>query len=615
MTLGTHTRLAFDYERFVNVRRAYAPSFSPDGRRIAFISDIVGVPQGWAVPPTGGWPEQLTFTQERVGALIFSPAADEMIAITDVGGDERLQLHLVSSGGEVMRPLTSDLGAIHHFGAWSPDGRRIAYVSNERDGRAFDVYVRALDDDAPRRVLETNGPYRVGAFSPDGERLLLVCEESSSNTNLFELDLRGGTTRLLTPHDGQARFAHPAYAPDGRSAFLLTDRDSDVEVLAQLDLATLELRTLVDVGWDVEDFALSPGGRQVAYHVNVDGYSELYVRDLPSRQTRTVVLPGGVIARGFVGNWRDTLAWSPSGASIAFSLTTPRETQNVWLADPTSGRARRLTHATQAGIPADELVDPRLVRYPTFDGREIPAFLYAPRGATPDGSRPAIVLIHGGPASQARPGFDPTIQYFVHRGYVVLAPNVRGSSGYGKAYMALDDLEKRMDSVADATFGARWLGDAGWADRRRIAAMGQSYGGFMVLACLCTDPDVWAAGVDIYGIASFVSFMEHTHPSRRAHRAAEYGSLEQHRDLLERISPLTHVDRIRAPVLAVHGEQDMRVPIVETEQIVAALRARGVPTELIRLPDEGHGLVKLHNRLRVYPAIASFLDRHLKGPA
>jgi dipeptidyl aminopeptidase/acylaminoacyl peptidase len=181
--------------------------------------------------------------------------------------------------------------------------------------------------------------------------------------------------------------------------------------------------------------------------------------------------------------------------------------------------------------------------------------------------------------------------------------------------MALDDLEKRMDSVADATFGARWLGDAGWADRRRIAAMGQSYGGFMVLACLCTDPDVWAAGVDIYGIASFVSFMEHTHPSRRAHRAAEYGSLEQHRDLLERISPLTHVDRIRAPVLAVHGEQDMRVPIVETEQIVAALRARGVPTELIRLPDEGHGLVKLHNRLRVYPAIASFLDRHLKGPA
>ena len=614
MTVDTRTHLEFDYERFVNVRRAYAPSWSPDGRRIAFIADLVGVPQGWAVPPIGGWPEQLTFTQERVGALIFSPAADEMIAITDVGGDERLQLQLVSSGGEVMRPLTHDLSAIHHFGAWSPDGRRIAYASNARDGRAFDVYVRALDEDEPRRVLETDGPYRVSAFSPDGARLLLSVEESSSNADLYELSLADGSTRHLTPHDGDARFSHATYAPDGRTVFLLTDRDSDADVLAQLDPATLELRTLVDVGWDVEDFALSPDGRHLDYHVNVEGYSELYVRDLRSRQTRPIQVPAGVIARGFVGNWRDTLSWAPSGAQIAFSLTTPRETQNVWLGDLQSGRARRLTQATQAGIPPDELVEPKLVRYPTFDGREIPAFLYAPRGAPADGSRPAIVLIHGGPASQIRPAFDPTVQYFVHRGYVVLTPNVRGSSGYGKAYMALDDVEKRMDSVADATAGARWLADAGWADRRRIAAMGQSYGGFMVLACLCTDPDVWAAGVDIYGLANFISFFEHTHPSRRAHRAREYGSPEHDRELLERISPLNHVDRIKAPILAIHGEQDMRVPIGETEQIVAALRARGVPTELIRLPDEGHGLVKLHNRLRVYPAIAAFLDRYLKEP-
>jgi dipeptidyl aminopeptidase/acylaminoacyl peptidase len=611
MSIGTGTWLQFDYGRFVNVRRAYAPGFSTDGRRIAFVADITGVPQIFAVPPLGGWPQQLTFTQERIGSVAFSPVADEMVVVSDVGGDERLQLWLVSSGGEVMRPLTDNLEAIHHFGGWSADGRRIAYVSNERDGRSFDVYVRELEADEPRRVLETDGQYEVSGFSPDGSRLLVARVDSSTNTDVYELEIASGQPRHLTPHEGNALFSHATSGPDGRTVLLLTNRDTDVVSVAQLDLASLDLTTLVDVGWDVEDFALSPDGRQLAYHVNVDGYSELYVRDLRSRQTRSIQLPGGVIARGFVGNWHDTLAWSPSGAHVAFSLTTPRETQNVWLADLTAGRAHRITHATQAGIPSEELVDPKLVRYPTFDGREIPAFLYAPRGARTDGSRPAIVLIHGGPESQTRPGFDPTIQYFVHRGYVVFAPNVRGSTGYGKAYMALDDVEKRMDSVADANAGAEWLATRGWADRRRIAAMGQSYGGFMVLACLCTAPDLWAAGVDVYGIANFVSFMENTHPSRRRHRAAEYGSLEQHRDVLECISPINQIDRIKAPVLAIHGEKDMRVPISETEQLVAALNARGVSTELIRLPDEGHGLVKLPNRLRVYPAIADFLDRHI----
>jgi dipeptidyl aminopeptidase/acylaminoacyl peptidase len=384
-------------------------------------------------------------------------------------------------------------------------------------------------------------------------------------------------------------------------------------VLARLGRPTLELRTIVDVGWDIEDLALSPDGERLAYAANVDGYSEIHVLELASGKTRQIDLPPGVVSRSFVGNWNDRLAWAGRGRQLAFSFATARETQNVWLADGESGRARKLTHATQAGIPTEELVEARLLRYPTFDAREIPAFLYVPRGAVADGSRPAVVLIHGGPESQIRPAFDPTIQYLVHRGYVVLTPNVRGSTGYGKAYMALDDVERRMDAVADANAAAQWLAEAGWAHRDRIGAMGPSYGGFMVLASLCTYPQTWAAGVDLYGIANFVSFLENTHPMRRHHREAEYGGLERHRELLQAISPLNHVTRIRAPLLAVHGERDIRVPIGETEQIVEALRTRGVPVELIRLPDEGHGLVRLANRLRVYPAVADFLDRHLAG--
>lgn len=602
---------AFEFGRFVNVRRAYGPSFSPDGRRIGFIADLTGVPQAFAVSLRGGWPEQLTFTQDRVGMIAFSPTDDEAIVATDQGGDERIQLWRLAGHGETMRPLTHDPRAMHPFGAWSPDGRRVAFTSNERDEACLDVCIYDIETGATTRVWTTDGQAAVEAWSPDGQRLLVARPHSSFDNDLVELTLADGTARHLTPSSTPARFERATYDATGTSLWLLTDRDSDVLTLARLDLATLEIAPILDVGWDVEDLALSPDGRQIAYVVNVDGYSELLVRDIASRQTRSIQIPGGVIGRGFVGNWRDHVTWAPDGARLAFSLTTARETQNIWLADLASGRAQRLTQASQAGIPIDALAEPRLIRYPTFDRRQIPAFLYHARGVEARGENAAIVLIHGGPESQIRPGFDATIQYFAHRGYVVLTPNVRGSTGYGKAYAHLDDLDRRIDAVADARAAADWLVAHGWADRDRIAVMGQSYGGFMVLASLATNPETWAAGIDLYGIANFVTFMERTHPFRRRHRAAEYGSLEQHRELLERISPLRQVDRMRAPLLAVHGENDLRVPIGETEQVIAALRARGIPTELIRLPDEGHGIVRLANRLRVYPAIADFLDRHL----
>lgn len=581
--------MPFDYARFLNVRRAYGPSFSPNGQRVAFVMDATGVPQVFSIGVGGGWPEQLTFTQERVGLVQFSPTADEMIVASDVDGDEREQLWRLSARGEEMTALTFDPRAMHPFGGWSPDGRRLAWVANERDPRCFDVYVDG------RRVLETDGNYHVECWRPDGEAVVISRSEGSFENTLFELDLSSDRARELTPHEPPARFERAQYRPDGQLLYL-TDHDGDFMTLPGLDL-----------GWDVDDFALSPDGKQLALHVNADGYSELYLRDLATRRMRQITLPPGVVSRGFVGNWHDSLAWSPDGQQLAFSFTSARETQNVWLADVQSGQARRLTSATQAGIPVDALAEPKLIRYPTFDGRQVPAFLYTP--AEPAGR--AIVLIHGGPESQSRPGFDPTIQYFVHRGYVVLTPNVRGSTGFGKAYAHLDDVELRMDAVADANAAAEYLAASGLANPRRIAAMGQSYGGFMVLASLCTYPDTWAAGVNLYGVADFVTFLENTHPFRRAHREVEYGSLARDRAVLERISPLRHVANIRAPLMSIHGEKDPRVPISETEQVVAALQSRGIPTELIRLPDEGHGIVKLSNRLKVWPAVAEFLDRQL----
>src|SRR5260370_22633995 len=262
------------------------------------------------------------------------------------------------------------------------------------------------------------------------------------------------------------------------------------------------------------------------------------------------------------------------------------------------------------GIPRESVVEPSLVDYLTFDGREIPAFLYVPQDRQPRGL-PVVISVHGGPEGQCRPFFNAVIQYLAARGYAVLEPNVRGRNGYGYEYQSLDDVRLRMTSVADLQYAVYWLRESGIADPRRIAIMGGSYGGFMVLSAITTSPDLWAAAVDIVGIANFVTFLENTHPWRRKLRESEYGSLENDREFLEESSPIRHVDQIVAPLFVIHGANDPRVPVGEAEQIVAALRQRQVPVEYLCFEDEGHGLVKRVNRLVAYPAVVRFLYPHL----
>ncbi len=601
----------YPYNRFLNARRCYGPSFSPDGIRVAFVADLSGVPEAWVVPARGGWPDQLTFIGDRVGFVRYAPNAERLLIGTDVGGDENVALSLLSANGASARPLTNKPAAMHPFGDWSADGQRIAYVSNERNRGCFDVVVQDVDSGDARTVLETDGIAAVEGWAPDGSRLIISRTESSANNNLWEVEVATGKGRLLTEHSGNARFLQATYRRDGRAIYALTDVGRDFLCLGELDLASGAWRPIVEDNWDVELYAVSPDGRSIAYDVNVEGFSRVVVLNLASGTRQPIDLPNGVVARGFVGNLRDGLVWSPDGRRLAFSLTTPQLTQNVWLADPASGAAWPITHATVGAIPTDAMVEPELIHYPTFDGRSIPAYLFRPVGHVANGRSPAVVNIHGGPEGQSRPGFDANVQYLVNRGYVVLVPNVRGSTGYGNAYSHLDDVEKRMDAVADAKAAADWLAASGNAHPRKIAAMGGSYGGFMVLASLATYPETWAAGVNLYGVANFVTFFEHTHPFRRKHRAAEYGSLEEHRDLLVQISPMTHLHRVVTPLFVAHGEKDIRVPIEETEQVVAALRARTIPVEFVRLPRAGHGIVSLEDKLTVYPAIAAFLDKYL----
>ncbi len=608
--------------RYLNARTAYWPTFSADGCHVAFLTDITGLPQVWQVAVPMGqseptWPDQLTFGGDRVLDAHYSPVPgdERLIFARDVGGNENAQIYLLPGDGSEELSLTvGHEAAMHSFGAWSRDGERILYAANRRDAGLFDLYLQRLDGEAHLVWQnETPGYLTNVRFSPDGRRAAVTRMQGSFDHELFEVDLASGEARQLLAVEEDVRYVACEYAADGRALYLDTDLGADYLYIARLDLESGALDRLAAPDWDCEAMCVSPDGCRLAYAVNVNGARELGVLDLGTGATyqRTPVADTpGILADGH-------LVFSPDGQRVAFSLTTATQTADVHLWDVEEDVVWPVTRSSHGGIPCERFVAPELVRYPTFDHdedgdvRQIPAWFYAPAKAHPP--FPVVILVHGGPEGQYSPGFHSVIQYLLASGYAVLAPNVRGSTGYGKAYSHLDDVEKRMDSVADLARAAHWLRDQPQIDGERIVVYGGSYGGFMVLSALTTYPDLWRAGVDIVGISSLVTFLENTSDYRRAHREAEYGSLARDREFLEEIAPINHVDRISAPLMVIHGANDPRVPLSEAEQLVAALEARGVPVEFLVFDDEGHGVVKLKNKLVAYPAIVAFLERYVMG--
>ncbi|MCU4719360.1 S9 family peptidase [Halapricum hydrolyticum] len=596
----------FSLERYLNVRSAYGASLSADGT-LAFLMDTTGTSQVWTLDEPGRWPRQRTFDEESVGFVSWSPERPELVFSMDEGGNERAQLFRLDAESGEIHHLTDMPEAKHRWGGWSHDGDRVAFASNRRDESVFDVYVQGREErgtDA-ERVYEGDGWLSLAGWSPDDDRLLVVESHSSFDQDLYSLDLDTRELTHLTPHDGEVRYQSACWGPDGDGIYLVTDSDADTLYLACLD-AEGELETVADGGdWNVDGVALDEESGRLAYSRNVDGYTELAVGELDGpteiREFPEPDLPGG-LAGG--------VSWSDDADRFAVTATGRADNANVYVVETETGETTRWTHAPTAGIPRESFVGSELVRFESFDGLEIPAFFSLPEDPTP-GETPVIVDVHGGPESQRRPSFSGLTQYFLSRGYAVFEPNVRGSTGYGKAYTHLDDVEKRMDSVRDLRAGAEWLVDHEAVDPDRLVVEGGSYGGFMVLAALTEYPDLWAAGVDVVGIANFVTFLENTGSWRRAIREAEYGSLEEDREFLESISPTNRADRIEAPLFVIHGANDPRVPVGEAERIVEAARGNDVPVELRIYEDEGHGLSKRENRIDAYTDVVAFLDEHV----
>ena len=582
----------------LELRVALPVGFSDDGGSVLLLSNRAGTMQLYRTPRDGGELEQLTGFDEPVGGQYVPGTGGRILLSTDKGGNERHQLFLFDPGA-APEAFASDPDSIHRSECTSFDGRLVGYASNKRNGVDFDIYVQPIGGEA-RLVAELGGWCDTVGFSPDGRWLAVTkLTDRSGDNDLYLVGVDDGEVLHVSPHDDEAAFERPVWRPDSRSFLCAASTGRDTTAVARYDLETGLFEYVLEDEWDLA-ITGDRSGRHLLVEANEDGYSRVELRDPDTLELRArVPLPARGVAQPFV--------FSRDGRYLAYHFNSPREPGDAWLYDTESGETTRLTRSANEAL-FESLTEPELHRYDSFDGESIPVFLYLPDRPEP---APVIVNIHGGPEGQARPIWGAVIQYWVSRGFAVAVPNVRGSTGYGKRYEHLDDRFMRLDSVRDLASLHDWLSSSGNVDASRIALAGGSYGGYMVLAGLAFHPELFAAGVDIVGISSLVTFLENTSVWRRAFREREYGYLATDREFLEQVSPITEVDEIRAPLFIVHGANDPRVPLSEAEQLHAELERRGVPSELVVYDDEGHGLQKLKNRLDAYPRIADFLERVL----
>ncbi|HET7568317.1 MAG TPA: prolyl oligopeptidase family serine peptidase, partial [Gaiellaceae bacterium] len=547
-----------DLRALLELRQAWPVAFAPDGESLLVASDLPGTRQLFRLPAWGGALEQLTDLDEPVDGLQL-PDGRILLAV-DEAGNERTQLHVLGEG-----PLVVDPRFIHRSPHVSRDGSLLAYVTNRRNGLDFDVVVRRLAS-GEERAFELGGLWASGEISPD--RRWVAAErfgELSGDSDLFLLGVETGEIVHVTPHDGQAEYLPPVWLADSSGFLAATNEGRDTFAVARYDLAAARWEVLLESDWDLQCFG-DGEGRHLLVEANEDGWSRLELRDPRTLELREEIpLPGRGVAEHF--------AFSPDGSRLAFGFSTTTEPHQVYVHELGSGATPR--KLTDTGGVA-EGVQPELHRVASFDGEQIPVFLFRPAG---EGPFPVVVTVHGGPEAQWRPwyssGFGALTQFLVGRGYAVAAPNVRGSTGYGKRFEHLDDVEKRLDSVADLAAVHGWLAARPEIDGARAVVYGRSYGGYMTLAALAFQPELWAAGIEFVGISNLRTFLENTSEWRRAAREREYGSLSDP-ELLERLSPWSRLEQIRAPLFIEHGRNDPRVPVSESEAIHAELVERGV---------------------------------------
>ncbi len=581
--------------------------FTSDGAGVLINSDSSGVFNAYLLPLSGGEPVALTSsTTNAVFASSLFPNDNRMIYSSDSGGNELNHVYLRELDGTV-RDLTPGEGHTASFAGWNGGDTSFYIATNERDPQAFDIYVYDADDYSRELLFENPGDFFPGGVSDDGRWMVLSRNNSSADSDLFLVDLEGDTEpKLITEHEGNVSYGSYGFTRDSSKLIFATNEHGEFRQAWTYDLTSGETAPYLKADWDVSFVSYSRSGRYRVSAVNADALTQLTLLD----QTTGQVVELSGIPEGNLGSIR----FNEAESQIAFTVSSDTSPSDLYVADLASGQAKRLTSALNPAIDEADLVTASIGRFESYDGVEVPGVLYRPNRANADNPAPAIVWVHGGPGGQSRRGYNPAIQHLVNNGYAVYAINNRGSSGYGKTFFHMDDRRHGEADLGDVIASKAYLQGMDWIADDRIAIMGGSYGGYMVAAALAFEPEVFDAGVNIFGVTNWVRTLKSIPPWWGANRTAlfdELGDPETDEERLRKISPLFHASNIVKPMLVVQGANDPRVLQVESDELVAAVKANGVDVEYVLFEDEGHGFRKKENRVEASEAYLNFLDQHI----
>ncbi len=592
--------------RMAAIGYAYGASFSPDGKQIVFISSGSGVPQAWRASKDGAGLEQITKFEDPVGGALLSPEGERLAVSVAPGGGLNTQIYLLPVQGGEPKQITEGGKINNWLTEWSRDGRYLSYSSNAAGNGGMDCWLYDTHSDEARLIASNDG-IGVCQLSPDAQRAVVWRMQSRGNTNMYLLDLDTNSEHLLTPHMGVA-LANQEDFVDNETLLISTNIDREFVALARIDIAADGTPGPVNyiAGRDDAELAsfeiLADG--IIALMWNASGRSELQFLDLASGE----VTAGPELPAEIAGG----MEASPDRTVLALTLSGSASPTNVWQLDTASGTFTQISKSSHEGVDLDTLVRPELMVYSAHDGLELSGWLYRANNTdSAEAPAPMVLSFHGGPEGQARPSFRSIYQALVARGISVFAPNVRGSSGFGKTFVNLDNGALRFDGVKDIASTVSYVVEAGLADAGRIGIMGGSYGGYMVMAGLTEYPELFGAGANLFGVVNFETFFANTEPWMAAISTVEYGDPVKDKELLEQLSPIHKVDRVIAPTIVLHGANDTNVPVVEAEQVVDSLRQRDVPVKYILFPDEGHGWRKTENRVTSDVEIVRWFETHL----
>ena len=614
-------------EKLYMTRQVGRPTWSPDGKSIAFISNMSGRNNIWLVPAEGGWPVQLTVSDQRQSAPAWSPDGKWIAYQSDYDGDEQWDVFLVSPKTGKVVNLTSTREISESDPTWSPDGRYLAYLVKPKTSAAVEIDIY---DTVMREVkhLTTNTPQDMRNVNPiwlkDGKYVVYTQEQAKgTDSNIFIADVATGKSSLLTPHDGEQLYyaddIDPRAVPDEGKILLTSNAANGYDNIALLDysdkgapvtgiLRPGSIKWLTKDKWEIRGREFSPDGKHITFTANVDGNEEIYMHDLATGKSTPLPIPKGVNEPAGGHS-----AFTKDGLRLLYYHNGPTAPGDLWVYTLATGKSHQVTRSLVGGVRSEDMVEPYLVHYPSRDGKwTISAFLYVPYNMARNGQNAAIVYIHGGPTSQTMNSFNRFVQYAANQGYIVLAPNYRGSTGYGKEFQQANLFDMGGGDLQDVLAGVDWIKQTGHLDPKKIAVMGGSYGGYLSMMAVTKAPDVWAAGVPIVPFVNWFTEIENEDPVLQQSDLATMGDVVKNKALYEERSPINFIDQVKAPLLLLAGGHDPRCPKSETQQVVDAIKKRDGTVDYKIYENEGHGFARVENQIDAYKRVADFLLAHVQ---